>query len=345
MSTHRVGRLSIGVTLGLLVGLSRAAPLATPRQGEGRPTEVKAEKVSCLGDLPNCLRMTNGDVEVVVTTDIGPRVIRYAFVGGDNILGEMPVELDEKSRQEWQAWGGHRLWLAPEAKPWSYAPDNEPIEHELEGTRTIRLMRGVEAETGMEKEIVVTLDERGSGVTLTHRLTNRSAKTLDVAAWALTIMNGGGRTILPQEPFKSHDDELLPVRPVALWGYTNLADPRWSVGAKFLQLSTDSTITEPQKIGIGNKQGWAAYLREATLFIKRFDYQDGAKYPDFGSNTEVFTSANFIEVETLGPLRRLEPGQSLDHVERWYLFKDVSFGQDEDSIESALTPLLEQAKR
>ena len=46
------------------------------------------EKVSCL-NLSNCLKLSNGQVEVVVTTDIGPRIIRYAFVGGENILGEM----------------------------------------------------------------------------------------------------------------------------------------------------------------------------------------------------------------------------------------------------------------
>ncbi|MPZ16874.1 MAG: hypothetical protein GEV06_02990 [Luteitalea sp.] len=354
MLRHEASLLATGVSSGLLVGLLQALPLASPQEGQGAAaTEMNVEKVSCLRGLPNCLRLTNGDVEVVVTTDIGPRVIQYALVGGENILGEMPVDLDEKTRSEWQAWGGHRLWLAPEAMPWSYAPDNEPIEHELvpavegrsgeEGAPAIRLMRGVEEETGMEKEIVVALDESGSGVTLTHRLTNRGQKAVDVAAWALTIMNGGGRAILPQEPFKSHDEELLPARPVALWGYTNLADPRWSIGPKFVQLSTDSTIETPQKIGIGNKQGWAAYLREGALFVKRFSYQEDATYPDFGSNTEVFTEANFIEVETLGPLGRLEPGQSLEHVERWYLFKDVSFGQDEDAVERALTPLLEQA--
>ena len=52
------------------------------------------EKVSCL-NLPNCLKLSNGQVEVVVTTDIGPRIIRYAFVGGENILGEM-------RRQAWR---------------------------------------------------------------------------------------------------------------------------------------------------------------------------------------------------------------------------------------------------
>jgi hypothetical protein len=305
--------------------------------------EVKVDKVSCVG-LVNCLRLANDEVEVVVTTDVGPRIIRYAFVGGgQNLLAVMPVTLDERSRNEWQPWGGHRLWLAPEAKPWSYAPDNSPIQHERQDDRTIRLRRGVETETGIEKEIVVALDAKGSGVTITHRLTNRNAKAVDLAPWALTIMASGGTVILPQEPYRSHDDELLPVRPLALWGYTDLSDPRWQIGPKYIRLSTDSTLKAPQKIGVGNRQGWAAYARRGQLFVKRIAPRDGATYPDFGSNFEAYTSSDFIELESLGPLTSLAPGATVEHVERWYLFKDVHVGDDEASVEKALAPVLTKA--
>ena len=42
---------------------------------------VKVEKTAYAG-WPNCYRITNGEVELIVTTDVGPRVIRYGFVGG-----------------------------------------------------------------------------------------------------------------------------------------------------------------------------------------------------------------------------------------------------------------------
>src|SRR5690349_21268665 len=70
---------------------------------------VTVEKVNCV-NLPNCYKLTNGTVELVVTTDIGPRVMRYAFVGGENILGEIPGSTADKDRNTWQSWGGHRLW-------------------------------------------------------------------------------------------------------------------------------------------------------------------------------------------------------------------------------------------
>lgn len=91
-----------------------------------------------------------------------------------------------------------------------------------------------------------------------------------------------------------------------------------------------------------NKQGWAAYHRQQTLFIKRFDYEEGASYPHYGSNTEIYTAASFIEVETLGPVRRLEPGMAAEHIERWSLFRNVTRGATESEIDAAIRPLVER---
>lgn len=324
----RSSRLAIAGVLALAVGLF----LARARLS----AEVTVEKVPCLG-LSNCLELTNGQVEVVVTTEIGPRVIRYAFPGGENILGELGGKAGAK---EWQAWGGHRVWIAPEGQPRSYGPDNSPVKHEASGARGIRLTQPVEPGTGIEKEMVVTLDEQGSGVTILHRLTNRGKSPFELAPWALTIMNGGGTAIVPQEPYKKHAEALLPARALVLWHYTDLSDARFAIGPKFIRLSTNDTMKEPQKIGVMNKVGWAAYARKGTVFVKRYDWKDGASYPDYGSNTEVFTQTTFIEVETLGPLSMLAPGAAAEHTERWTLHKDVTLGKTEADVEKALAPLV-----
>ncbi len=107
--------------------------------------DVKVEKVRCLNQ-PNCYRLSNGGVEVVVTTDVGPRIIRYAFVGEENLLGETPDDIVKTDLGVWKPWGGHRLWTAPEAMPRSYSPDNEPVAFTIEGS-TIRLVQPVEPRT------------------------------------------------------------------------------------------------------------------------------------------------------------------------------------------------------
>lgn len=297
------------------------------------------EKISYLG-LPNCYRLSNDKVEAVVTSDVGPRIVRYNFLGAENMLGEVPEATLATELGDFKPWGGHRLWVAPEAKPRSYAPDNAPLTVAPEGEREIRLTAPVEAATGIEKELRIALDAEGSGLTVGHRITNRTLWPIDAALWGLTIMRGGGTAIFPQEPYISWDDYLLPARPLVLWHYTDLTDARWSIGKKFIRLSTDERASHPQKIGMLNKQGWAAYRHGATLFLKRFAYAEGANYPDYGCNCETYTAGDFIEVESLSPLLRLEPGASAEHLERWSLFAGVELGADEATLEAALNPLL-----
>lgn len=300
------------------------------------------EKVTYFGHV-GCVRLFNGTVEAVVTIDVGPRIIRYGFPGADNILGELPDVSIETALGPWKPWGGHRLWTAPEANPRSYVPDNAPVEYRAEDRHSIHLTQKLERETGIQKELVVTLDDVGSRVTIQHIITNRNLWPIEVAPWAITTMNSGGVAILPQEPYRSWDEYLLPARPVVLWHYTDLSDPRWTIGPKYIRLSTDEQVARPQKAGIMNKQGWAAYYRRGTLFIKRFAYEEGTAYPDYGSNNEVYTGGATIEVESLSPLRRLEPDESALHVESWELFPHVEIGLTEEDIEAAISPILKSA--
>jgi hypothetical protein len=297
------------------------------------------EKVTYFESIA-CVRLFNGTVEVIVTVDVGPRIIRYAFPGEENILGELPDAAIETSLGAWKPWGGHRLWTAPEANPRSYVPDNQPVKYEQDEPLNIHLTQTVEQETGIEKEMTITLDPLGSGLTVRHKITNRNLWAIEAAPWAITTMNGGGTAILPQEPYRSWDEYLLPARPLVLWHYTNLSDERWTIGARFIQLRTDAHMEAPQKVGIMNKQGWAAYHRKGTLFLKRFAFEEGAAYPDYGSNNEVYTAGDSIEVESLAPLRRIEPGESALHVERWELFAGVDVGTSDEEIERALSPLI-----
>ena len=300
--------------------------------------EVKVEKASCLGQH-DCLRLSNGTVEVVVTTDIGPRIARYALAGGENILGEVPELVTKTELGEWKPWGGHRLWHAPEGNPRSYAPDNAPVRVEMLA-QGVLLRQPVEAGTGIEKAISVTLDGTGSRVSVSHVLTNRNLWDVELAPWALTIMRAGGTVIVPQEPYGAHAQNLLPVRPLVLWAYTDLSDPRFTIGKRYIRLRSDPQRTEPQKIGIGNKQGWAAYNHGRTVFLKRFTHRPQDVYPDYGSNVEVFTAGPFIELETLGPLSRLGPGGIAQHFEEWTLFGNVDLGATEESMDAALLPLV-----
>lgn len=290
------------------------------------------------GGWPNCVRLTNWEIELVATTDVGPRIIRFGFVGGPNLFKEYPDQLGRIGGSEWRAYGGHRFWHAPEVQPRTYWPDNGPVEHDFDG-KTLALRQSIEATTGLVKEIDITLDAGENRVTLVHRLINRNLWAIETSPWCLSVMAPGGRAIVPQEPFRPQPEALLPARPLVLWHYTDMADPRWTWGTRYIQLRQDPARESMQKVGMLNTLGWAAYALGDQVFIKRYGFDVFASYPDFECNTEIFANGEMLEVETLGPLRKLAPDASVSHTEHWYLAR-ATVGETEDAIDAALLPLI-----
>lgn len=321
-----------------IIALILALPLACFAQGGS----IKMEKVT-YGGWKDCIRLTRGELELIATTEVGPRIIRFGFTGGQNMFGEMDGDRGQTGGESWRLYGGHRLWHAPEHPKRTYSPDNSPVPYQWsEAKNTLTLSQPVEPETGIQKEISITFEPEGS-VLVTHRLTNTNLWAVELAPWSLSVMAKSGRAIIPQEDPRPHPDSLLPVRPVVLWAYTDMQDPRWTWGTKYIQLTQDPNAKSSQKAGIANTKGWAAYALKGDLFVKRYAYQTGAAYPDFGSNTELYTDANILEVETLGPMSSLPPQGFVIHQERWYLFK-ASVGRTEAEIDSAVLPLIAKTK-
>lgn len=278
------------------------------------------EKIEYQG-FSNCVRLENSGLEIIATTDVGPRILFFGFRGGENILGFHPEAKVETALGAWKPYGGHRLWIAPENMPLSYAPDNAPIEYFFDdANKSLRLRAPKEAATEMQKEIEIS--PAAEGFFVKHRITNHGANEIEFAPWALTIMRSGGEAIIPNEPFAPYSPEsLLPVRSFAVWSYTDFTDSRWTFEKEFIRLKTDDSLHHPQKIGVFNRRGFAAYQWRDLLFVKRFDVVLNAFHPDMNSNTEVYTAGGFVEVETLAPLQKVQPGESAEHIERWFLFQ------------------------
>jgi hypothetical protein len=135
---------------------------------------------------------------------------------------------------------------------------------------------------------------------------------------------------------------LAPVNPLVMWAFTNLADPRWQLLERYLVLRQDPRNSVPQKLGSFHPQTWGAYLLNGELFVKRTEAPgDPSDYPDLGCSFETFTNADFLELETLGPMVKLEPGQSATHTERWTAFRGVQIERwDDAALDGALAPAL-----
>ena len=291
------------------------------------------------GGWEHCLRLSDGNVELVVTLDVGPRVIRLGAVGRQNLFKEFDDQMGKTTGTEWMSFGGHRFWHAPEMFPRTYAPDFEPVEYTW-GQDVLRLIQKTEPVNGIRKEIEITIQE--GTIYLTHRLINCNPWAVELAPWCLSVMAPGGRALVPQEDFLPHPDVLLPARPLVLWHFTRMNDPRFTWGDRLIQFREDSTFGSKQKFGIRNTLGWAAYELGSDLFIKSTSFFSEATYPDMGCNFEFFTMPGFLEVESLGPLVKLEPSAVTEHVERWWVIPNVDLPAEEASLISALNPYLKQ---
>jgi len=291
------------------------------------------------GGWEKCVRLDNGRIEMVVLTEVGPRIIRFGFINDINVLGENKEQQGKTGGDEWKIYGGHRLWHAPEDKERTYFPDNGPVKYEWDG-KTLKVRQDVENKTGIQKEMEISLGN-GNSARIVHRLVNKNLWGIEAAPWAITVMARGGRAIIPQEPFSSGDENLRPVRPLVLWSYTKMADKRFAWGNKYIQLKQVPGAKDKQKIGALDTPGWLAYGLGKCLFIKRFKYDPAAKYPDFGANMEVYTDSEVLEMETLGGLAVIPAGGSAEHVEEWYIFTE-EIKEDEESIDEILTPIIKQ---
>ena len=287
---------------------------------------------------PNCIRLFNDEIELVVTTDIGPRIVRFGFIGEQNLFYLAPEQAGKTGSQEWLIYGGHRLWLAPEVMPFSYNPDNGKVEFDA-ADNFVKLMQPKETISGMVKEMEITISPDRNEVKVLHRIINQNSSDVEVAPWALSALGKGGRAIVPQEPYGEGNDYLLPARPLVLWQFTKMNDPRWIWGAKFIQATQDPAAASEQKIGVLNKQGWTAYCLNGQLLIKKFDFNPDAKYPDFDCNNEIYINGKFLEIETLGPLTKMPPGGMVEHTEHWLLAK-ASVNENEEDIEAKVLPLV-----
>lgn len=300
---------------------------------------VRIEKTAWNG-WPNCYRISNGEVELVVTSDVGPRVMFYGFAGGQNFFWVQKETAGKTGQPEWIARGGHRIWVGPEDVKYTYPPDNSAVSVRAEGSVLIAT-QPVEKETGIEKQIEVRLAPQGSDVTIIHRLTNRSAMPLEYAAWALSMMAPGGRGVSGFPPRGTHPEMLQPTNPLVMWAFSDLSDPRWTWLKKYFVLRQDPRNATPVKIGHFNPHTFGAYFLNGEMFLKRYEADPAKTYPDFGCSYETFTNADFLELETLGPLTKVAAGATLEHVERWTLRRNAQPAAWTDAeLDRILLPVL-----
>ena len=275
----------------------------------------------------DCVSLGNESINLLVTQSVGPRIISLSLRGEENILADLPdFTVERPDGKTFRFYGGHRLWHAPEYMPRTYGIDDVPVDI-TPIANGFCVTQAIEPETRIQKSLRIELVGDQSKMTITHTLTNHNAWEVECAPWAITQFKTGGVAILPLNRAASG---LLPNRSLAIWPYTDLSNPCLHWGRECLWIQ--AKMTSSFKIGFPNPRGWLAYALNDTLFVKRAEYQANAGYYDFGSSSECYCCASFLELETLAPITKLQPGAAVSHIETWELHKTSAPIQSEQDI-------------
>ncbi|HND93647.1 MAG TPA: hypothetical protein PLI75_17835 [Anaerolineales bacterium] len=249
------------------------------------------------------------------------RIMGLSLAGKPNMLADIsgapPIQTPWG---EFHFRGGHRLWHAPEAMPRTYAPDTgEMIITDLPDG--VILETQTEPGTGIRKRIEIHLAADKPSVRLKHTLINDGLWPVELAPWAITQFRLGGTVILPMPVGNVDAAGLLPNRQISFWPYTRINDPRLNLRDDYVIFKADAL--PPFKMGYFNPHGWLAYWLDGVLFRKTFEVQTGSLHPDNNCNAEIYCGDQFVELESLAPLEKLDTNASVTHTETWDIFTDL----------------------
>lgn len=267
----------------------------------------------------DCVTLQNEHLSLLVTQSVGPRILSLSVPGGENLLATLPdAATTRPDGKVYRFYGGHRLWHSPEHMPRTYDLDNDPVEI-VPVPGGLKVTQATEPLTGIQKSMQIVLAPDRARLTIDHQLTNQGLWAVECAPWAITQLRPGGTAILP---FNQEDTGLLPNRSLAMWPYNDMTSPNLHWGRSGLRLKAE--MPSAFKVGFANPRGWLAYWLDDCLFVKHAKFEADRAYYDFGSSSECYCNAQFIELETLGPIVNIQPGQTVSHVETWEVFRDVA---------------------
>ncbi len=257
------------------------------------------------------LWLMDENIQIGVALDFGIRVVHLSRAGMENLFYVQPADGSDGFVKEngWRVRGGHRFWVAPESAA-SYAPDNDPIAYALYPDG-VWLTQKPDELLSVQKSLRITFCH--GVVRLEHKIENLAEEPRTWALWSINTLDGGQADI----PFPPGGD-YAPYRSVALWGNTNLHDPRLQFRRDGLTVR-HAAIDGYCKLGLSHTDGTAILRNKGQTLKIAAAVDPTAEYADRGCDFEVYANRLFLELETLSPKFCLQPGQTATHIETWEL--------------------------
>ncbi|MDO5559446.1 MAG: hypothetical protein Q4F95_07590 [Oscillospiraceae bacterium] len=272
-----------------------------------------------------CACLDNGTVRIMATVDVGPRIIFFGLSEGKNVLFEDEERHFSQQNGEfgtWYAYGGHRIWCAPEVLDETYFPDNKKVTYSY--TNGVLILEQEKTGFGKQFSLSISFTDENT-VHVENSILNCSDRPQKFAPWSVTGLAPGGTEVIK---LCSSNNGFLPNRTMALWSYSDINDRRFRLSNDTAVLSHDSMDDSAFKAGFNLTDGKVTYINDGLVFTKSFDgYNNNYNYPDFGCNFETYTNRYFLECEILGDYREYSPLEKAIITEDWSVRKACSTDQ------------------
>lgn len=279
-----------------------------------------------------------GPYTLVVVPDIGGRIMEYA-IDRRNVIWENPAEIGRTYpiTPAWHNYGGYKAWVAPQhlwdgnADPFlDYGKCSVEIASRADGVPLLKVTGAPSLKTGLVLTKEISMDESGE-VLLVQRMHNISPKPITRSVWDVTQVRTPCFVVYPINPasrFRSGVSYLVA---------ESKHSPQFRVADG---LCITEYMGELGKIGSDSDGPWMIWFKDKLAYVKFFDPMiEGEEYPDGGCSVEVFTSDKklaYLEMEILGPMVTLQPGESTELVERWRLFELTQSVTDDNRVRKAI---------
>jgi hypothetical protein len=269
----------------------------------------------------HCIELYNGSTRVVLEPNLGGRVLIYALYN-NNVLWINPE--NEGTPYEPGKPFGH-----PGAGRFDYGPEKTgpkssalffgPWKGVITGPREAVMASEVDPVTGIRLERRFILDEQGSHLSCTQTMINASDQTVRHYHWSRTFVKGGGISLTPLNPNSRYPKGYLVYGPGEVMDFDPEEEPNIRTRDGILEI-----IGPPgrPKFVMDCDQGWLVYITlDNQIFIKKFKIFPDRQYGDMAAPTvSVWYNKNLMcEIEPLGPMEVIEPGESASFTEDWYL--------------------------
>ncbi|MDD4019221.1 MAG: hypothetical protein PHV28_14910 [Kiritimatiellae bacterium] len=268
-----------------------------------------------------CIALSNNTgCRVVLCPEAGGRVLEYSL-NGVNVIYLNPAQKGWRHEPGAPADDpcGGRFDVGPE---WTIPPHTDlwlgDWRGETTGEGRARLTSQRDRLSGLKVTRSFALTPDSPRLRVEQRVFNDSARQVVCCHWSRTLATGGGIALIPLSPCSRFPRHYIRFGPGPVINFRP-EDPNIRVREGFLEIL--GTPRQP-KLGMDSAEGWFSYLtRSGLLFTKRYTVAPDRVYGEVASLTISiwYYKDEMCELEPIGPLERLSPGESFSFSEEWEL--------------------------